>query len=91
MTRVGVANRGNLAGVAGRGQPVPDRRSDRTAPGNRVCPGLARDQKQEPGSAPRPSLERVVKPLISGGKVMAVKVEHEIGLSKSPGKLPVPG
>jgi len=76
---VGIADRGDAAGMARRGQPVADRRADSAALHRPFgARGFAGDQQQQARPAGDRGSEPVVEQLISGGEVVAVEIERAV-------------
>ena len=91
VARVGIADRGDAAGMARRGEPVADRRADPAARGRPLAAGrLAGDQEEQPRAAGDRRFEPAVEQIVGGREVVAVQVEHHVGLDQAAGKPPVP-
>ena len=82
MTRVSVADGGDLAGVAGGGEPVPDRGPDRAALPGPVRWRFAGDEQEQPSAAADRLLELPIDQVVGGGKVVAMQIEAQIGLDE---------
>ena len=81
MPAMGGADGRNVRRVAGRGQPVVNRRADASALDGRLAgPVVAGDQQQDAISAVDRLLEVAVDRRPGAVQVEAVEVEHSIGL-----------
>ncbi len=90
VARVGVANRRDLTGMPGGGKPVADGRPDRTPLAGFLGRRLARDQEQQTGAAGDRLFELPVDKVISGGEVVAVEIQGQIGLNETARQSSVP-
>ena len=91
MTPVSAAHRGDISGVARRGEPVVDRSADAPAFDRRVARAVvAGDQKQHAVAGKNRLLEPAVDRLPGGVEGQAVKIERPVGLDRAGAQAPVP-
>lgn len=88
---VRAANRGDPRGMTGRSQPVVDRSAYPPALHRRLArPLMAGNQEDEPVAGVDRPFERKVDRLPCTIEIVAVQVDHPVGLDRPAPKLPLP-